>query len=210
MNNHRELVEEYESARGIKDLRINRSIDFYDFNYFLEDRAEARNKYRDILKSNGIFLDDKTIEVGKGLNDSAALGYNTDITIVTPYDTTNKSINNKVITGKFMIQDDILPVVEHPNKTKELLTWVRNIMTENPYSIDSINDWYKLNNMEYKIIIGMYGNVNDKDANKKLLKLDDLAHRMKGKPIIDGDCHGKHYAYVLRSNANKYNERNRY
>lgn len=151
--------------------------------------------------------DTNTIEVNKGKYDSVV--DKTNMTIITPY---NDSFTKKgkIIPGKFQVNYST-PTIVTQNRVLDLskLTNYR-IMTHNPYHSYDIEGWEKLPNTgKNDILIGVFGEIQDKDYQAKLEYLKHIKQLLRSDSYISDSftINDAYFGYVATNTKNDYNEK---
>ncbi len=76
-------------------------------------------------------------------------------------------------------------------------------MTQNPYTIYDLEYWDKLHNRGiHNIIVGMYGNIYDKDKEEKLDLMRNLFQKLDEEVITDYEILSDEYFCVIGSKRN--------
>ena len=171
------VLEQYKSATGCKQIDFKSTMFRSDFNSWLNQRKDLSSTYRsllDYLESESDYS--MTAELGKGLVDSIAP--DTGTTIITPYTYGfNRRQGNRIIQGtiSYVSSNDTHKSLEENDKTLHLDTF----MTQNPYHNQELDIFEKMHNSEkYDIIVGIYGTNYDKDKETKLKLLKEFKERL--------------------------------
>ena len=183
-SNREELIRQFVAAKNIKQVDLNSKSFLEEFSNWLKERKEAGDKYLSIISRFGLFKDNsKCAEVGKGIEDSITLPYNTKL--LSPYIDVNMISNpNRVIDADLSVyKNDTFPIIS----TKEIKIQVvpnskiATYMTQNPYNNKMIEGWNQLHNSGYNnIVVGIYGNEHDKDKHEKKDMLLRLRRKLNG------------------------------
>ncbi len=190
------LISQYCDAYGY-DYDVFNNKNFKDYNNWLEERKKIGYKYLNYLYNiRKDVIQRTTAEVNKKNEDSITKPF--DTILISPYEYEDINDYTRIIPASMFVNDDdiklYLPVKEQPT----LFTLPRNlklVMTQNPYTADSILNWDELHNSNnYDIAVGMYGSIYDKDIKNKL----DLLNSLKEK-IILGD-----YKYSIDTDNDNY------
>lgn len=177
-SNREELIRQFVVAKNIKNVDLNSKSFFEEFSNWLKERKGIGEKYISIISRFGLFKDSfQYAEVGKGLQDSVTLPYNTKL--LTPYIDENMISNpNRVINANLSVyKNDVFPFISTEEVKIQVVpnNKISTYMTQNPYNNHIIDGWDELHNSGYNnIIVGMYGSEYDKDKQEKkdmLLKL---------------------------------------
>ena len=202
-NNREELIKQFIAAKGIKDVDVESKTFLEEFSSWLKERKAIGNKYIEWLKKFGLFQDNtRCAEVGKGIHDSITLPYHTKL--LTPYIDDN-IVNNsdRVIKAKFLIN----PKMKAPTISTEDITLkvvsnkeISTYMTQNPYGNILPDNLEHLHNSGYNnIVVGVYGNTNDKDIEEKKEMLRRFKSKLEGN-VKDFDITiNDDYFYVIGS-----------
>ena len=202
------LIEQFKEAKGITKEVDTKSTSFIsEFSGWINYINSISSNYRELLEYMKLYnyVDSDTVEIGKGKFDSIVKSYPT--TIATPYSNGLKTMPNKsVITADFRVNDSKpVFVTANENGIKNFMPFVSNLystfMTQNPYKSVNIKNWEDLHNSNnYKIIVGMFGNRNDKDKTKKLNTLKSLRDKLQTGYKEEYAVINDSYCYVIASN----------
>lgn len=175
---------------------------------WLKERQLMGKKYVEFLKSYGKEINNyATAEVDKGVYDSIIDVR--DGNVITPYFYPPQ--NNNVYNYEFC------PETENPGmfkinksgKLEEVLSvpkYINQFITENPYDRTNLCGFEDLHNGgNFDIIVGMYGNIHDKDKDYKLQQLNWLRDRLFDEKVRvelerDKDFY---FAFVMSDRENK-------
>ena len=73
-------------------------------------------------------------------------------------------------------------------------------MTQNPYSPKHIMNWDEIHNKgEKEIILGVFGNIYDKDSENKIKELKEFKNKLIGSYSEDYMVENDTYCYVVAS-----------
>lgn len=169
------LMKQYLLTLGIKNI-VEISDEFLsEFYEWLLEYKEMSKEYINFLDYLDLDYKEKnTVEVGKGKFDSIVIPYKTNII------TKDKKIKgveeDRIINGSLKICHNE-PMLINKNEVKrlrEVLPNVNTYMTQNLFGND-IASWSDIHNsLTGNIILGVYGNVNDKDREDKIKMLQTL------------------------------------
>ena len=206
-SNYSELVKQYIDAKAIKDSDISSETFEKDFVEWIKERYEMGKKYLSILKRCDMFKDSfKCAEVSKGIDDSITLDYHTRL--VTPYIDIDMIDNpSRIIDGDFSVNEKhVLPIISNeeiklkviPNKE------VKTYMTQNPYSDGLLEGWDALHNSgSNNVIVGIYGNINDSDKQRKIDMLTSFKRKLKDGYREVRFSFDDEYYHIIASNEEK-------
>ncbi len=201
------LIEQFKQANGIKSDDAKSQLFISEFTEWIKERQDVSTTYIELLDYMGLsyFATPSVVEVGKGSVDSIVMPY--DTLIITPYsrflEELNTEDNKRVTNAYFRVVNGkpfkVIPGEEttlKPIKDSEDLTF----MTQNPYTPKCVKNWGQLhNNFRNDIIVGVYGNIHDKDTETKIKLLkqfrDRLSEPYNEEYIIALD----RYCYVIAS-----------
>lgn len=169
------LIKQFISATGIKN---DNSARFYKkFKIWLENIKILNEKYLDVLcDMNFDYNKAYCAEIGKGKDDSVV--YNTsNTTIITPYGSDMFDAKNRIITSKLFATN-----AGKLNINTKLITIpeITTFMTQNPYKLYDLGVFSELHNGGKKIIVGVFGNNEDKDIVKKSKQIQNLKCKLDG------------------------------
>lgn len=170
------LFKQFKSAVEIEE-NIDSSLVIEMFSKWLDQNKINGKIYTMILEQIGIpYKAPNVLEIGKGDKDSVVLG-NEKTTLVTPFVSNLQSPKNRIINAEFCILNKSLVLIEDRGNDVFYTpitsnSGIKRIMTQNPYSYRSIVNWKDI--QEIGITVGVYGNLYDRDMNKKINRLKKL------------------------------------
>lgn len=189
------LISQYCDAYGY-DYDVYNNKNFKDYINWLEERKKIGYKYLNYLYNiRKDVIERTTAEVNKKNEDSITKPF--DTILISPYEYEDINDYTRIIPASMFVNDDDIKLYL-PVKQPTLFTLPRNlklVMTQNPYTADSILNWDELHNSNnYDIAVGIYGSIYDKDIKNKLEILKSLKEK-----IILGD-----YKYMIDSDNDNY------
>lgn len=209
----RNLVEEFVRANGIKSSDINSNEFIKDFYEWIKQRNLIGLQYTYFLEYLGFdFKTNNCAEVGKTNYDSVVLPYNT--LIISPVASSFDSIyDSRVIAGNMKVSNYEPTLVKSKNSNYEIpRSAINTYMTQNPFFISDLNGWDYLHNMRKNdIIVGIYGNIYDKDIDKKIKQIDLFKNQLDDEYESEYALLGENYFYAvgtkrLTKNYSKYHK----
>ena len=199
------LMQSFMAATDTFDIEVNSSEFLKKFRDWLIKRQIIMNDYIYLLeKMNLDFKKSSCTEIGKGFLDSVvAKRFSTSI--ASPYS------NNITRNVNFFIRDGIPYYVTMYGENK--ICYVRAsskdkiFMTQNPYTKDELQDWPQLHNTGlYDIIVGVYGDLKDKDMESKIEQIVSVKNKLTDNEYIEDRLRtNNNYCYVLASKRKKSN-----
>lgn len=198
------LINQYLNATGIEkpeiydDKFMKTVLDWYEKRKFLGDN------YLLFLDDLNIrYKDSDCMEVEKGIFDSLTFKRFKN-GIITPYEDGLYKHTGEVIVGDLSIAEDIPAVLSYDGDTKCLnyfkLSDFNTFMINNPYEQGSLKNWdVMINNDMKNAIVGMYGQVSDKDFLDKLDQMRVLQEKLTCDHISEISLKNGNYCYVLAS-----------
>ena len=166
-NSLKGLFEQFRKAYGLKKLSVKDPVAVKAFFDWLDEEKKYQNEFYLKLLSqlNVDYKTDHTVEVGKTINDSLVVPYETKIITDRPegFEENRILIGNLHFFGNFpsLVQEDNNFVHSYP------LDFYTTFMTQNPYHIKDLNGWEKFPVNYQNIAVGVYGDVNDADKENK-------------------------------------------
>lgn len=192
MNYYHKLFSLFLKAKGIKrnELKQNRNLLTKEFYNWIPIYMEQSSEYRNyLINYMGLDLNDPYLmELDKGYIDSVI---DKNAIMVSNYAFTKGNENSMLV---FDDRDNIMMM---KNKGIYSIDNIEMIMTHNPYSLEEIKRVEKtINNFNKKIILGVYGNINDYDRKTKINHLKKVRDSI---PNIEYDYNERedNYFYVL-------------
>lgn len=192
MNYYHKLFSLFLKAKGIKrnELKQNRNLLTKEFYNWIPIYMEQSSEYRNyLINYMGLDLNDPYLmELDKGYIDSVI---DKNAIMVSNYAFTKGNENSMLV---FDDRDNIMMM---KNKGFYSIDNIEMIMTHNPYSLEEIKRVEKtINNFNKKIILGVYGNINDYDRKTKINHLKKVRDSI---PNIEYDYNERedNYFYVL-------------
>ncbi len=210
-NSYMELFKQFCAARGIDKIECSFEDFEREFSGWLSEQKEIGNEYLSIIKNFNLFSgNSKCAEVNKGIEDSITLPFNTKL--ITPYiDDTSINESDRVIDGNLYINKiHIVPVLTSDTVKMMVIPreQIKTYMTQNPYSFNMLDGWDALHNSgRSDILVGVYGNVNDSDREKKIENLLQFKRRLNGLYREINYVINDKYFYVVGSAKNKSRQR---
>ena len=202
------VLEQYKSINGIKNLKIN---DLHDekikeeIKKWLELRQKYGYRYLDFIyemKQN--ILEKTTAEVGKTELDSLVIPF--DTTIISPHEFYDLEDRERLIQSRFIVYDEkpilYFDISDSPRQIVIQEKRIDTFMTENPYTPYSISNWEGLHNSgNFDIVVGMYGDIHDKNIKDNLEMLKKLREKIVNDDYkFDYNSDGDIYFIALASN----------
>lgn len=202
------LYDQFRKASGSKNIDLGSKEFLEDFSNWLKDMQKRGERYLEFLNYLDIDIDSYMVaEIGKGKSDS--LVKDLTATIITNYPEgidRNGFSNSRLIKARFSVSSGE-PILYHiDNKGNYIIDTLsplmfKSFMTQNPYTKKQIDDWDCLHNKGDKnIIVGVFGNIYDKDSVDKINELIDLKRKLIGAYIEDYTTIDDTYCYVIASN----------
>lgn len=193
-NLDKQFLESFDSS----NFKIDMDYPIYFYDWLFE-----RDKAKDFF-INKIYLNDlnsnlkNSIEFNKSYLDSISNKINNYVLTKD-----NKSFNEKnyikVLDGNLKIIDNNLYIKNSDNI--EVIDYpINTIVTHNPYNYNDLDFLCDIHNMtDYNIIIGLFGNITDKDYIKKEKKSLDILNKLNDDYIYDSSIYNNQYATVIAS-----------
>ena len=170
----------YKATKNKIETKIESSLT-NDVYKWLEIRRNIGEKYKLFLSDLGIVMTTKEkAEVGKGIFDTLVRAG--DATLITPYIKSND--NKRILSYDLILSENSIALAKYGEKYRleEITSSPKDIttyMTQNPYQKNDLFGWKNLaNNSKYNTIIGMYGEIQDKDKNAKLKMLKEIRDKI--------------------------------
>lgn len=195
------LAKQYIRAKDIRtkaDLNDPKFVE--DLLFWIRERNEIGNKYTTFLEELGIDFDnDSCAEIGKSTLDTVVGPYSTFLIT-----TTSKPLGNidrdRVIDGSLEVIDST-PYLNAKNRRLELPSYIFDTyMTQNIYDMKDIESWTDLHNSgKYNIVVGAYGNTEDKDIYPILNKINLFQEKLDTDTIYEYTMIGDSYLVVAAS-----------
>lgn len=200
----KELFNQFKLSTGIYSDDVDSKKYEKEFMEWLSRYKIIGELYFKWLKEEKILdeLSPEFAEVGKGEHDTLTLNQKT--TLISPYikNLDCSSINNRILKYDFTVFDGI-PICRR-KKPRDIVDGIEVFMTQNPFDMVSMINWPQLYNYaSYDIIVGLYGNIFDKDREYKLKNLKIMRERIKDSFKIKEVTSGDTYCYVLSTGFTK-------
>ena len=179
------LRDQFVEATGVKNVDSSSASFISEFSDWIEERQKIGSNYLELLRHMRDEIEpvnsSKTLEIGKGKHDSIVKRLHT--TIVTPYIEGLEHLNEeRVIKGDIVLFGDRPVLIKHLSvRDSEAMLLPRDavLMTQNPYSPAYIKNWANIHNSgNNDIIVGIYGNINDKDRGAKAKQLEAVIEQL--------------------------------
>ena len=178
------LIEQFRLATGNKNTDLNSDAFITEFAGWIRSRQKIGKEYTYFLDYMELrFADPDCAEIGKGVYDTVVKPFDTKL--ITPADQSFEKLKMKdrIITGNMRVYEECPVLVRHNIKGNRLDQIPNDIIltyiTQNPFSQSSISGWEGLHNSgNNNIIVGIYGNVFDKDAESKIKLIEALKSKL--------------------------------
>lgn len=181
------IIRQFEEAKGESVKNIHLEVYLATLKEFIKERQRIKNTYRFFLSSLSLdFNDEDTVEIGKGRYDTLVTGSDRT-SMITPYIRGLENKNRIIIPSTFKVLQNGIILSDSPYTFK-------TYMTQNPYSIEDIENFEKIDG---NLIFGIYGNIYDKDRKYKIQTLYNLNKRLDNNFMIDGGTFDDKYCYTL-------------
>lgn len=175
------LIKQFTEALNIKNGDIDSKAFRHELFAWLKYRQSIGSDYINFLEYMGLnqISSPDAAEVGKSAYDSI-VGDLDETMIITPYSNYFFGVDKRrIINGDFKVEKDVPFLVAHntiiPVDSETPITF----MTHNPYKKESINNWEQLHNSgNHNIVVGVYGNIHDKDINEKIKQIAQLKDKL--------------------------------
>lgn len=181
------LFKQFCDAKGYTNKSIDNTMkEFFDWIYTMSSISKY---YTDFLDEMGFdFKNNKCAELSKSFFDTVVKEFDTHL--ITLYENGLNDIDNKRVVDGNLVINDMLPLIIRPTTDHFYLTDCRydTFMTQNPYQE---GDFRKLsvihNRLNYNIIGGVFGFIDDKDRAKKVRSVKNLRDSLYGDFIFELD-----------------------
>lgn len=198
------LAVQYEKATGVKCKDLISVVYSKEFSDWLRKRRGMSEKYSKMLQEIGLLDlgDPYTVEVGKGCLDT--LVKESSNAIITPYPKGfDIRIGKIIISPGFKVNYGVPTLVANDDVTEISLTSNHQLtfMTQNPYTSTHIKNWEQLyNSGNSEIIVGVFGDIHDKDKAEKIRQLEMIERKTQGSLAKMEETDGDTYLTVVASN----------
>ena len=198
------LVEQFIKAKGIKNPDMGSSEFIKDFVDYVADMKIKSKAYISFLYYLGFdFTEENTAEVGKGKDDTVVEPYDTNIITVDPEYMFSDIDLKRIIKGEMVVHESE-PFLYNDYGFTRLPFYIKNYMTQNPYTQSEIKDFDDLHNSDNaNIIVGVYGDVHDSDIKQKIRMLKMLKYKLDSNIIEDYGTYEDTYFYALGSDTQR-------
>lgn len=202
INNMEKIIIQYALATGKNKVIINSRDFILEFGAWLKNYQKIAEEYTKFLNECGFkFGNSFCAEVGKNSYDSVVIPYQTKI--ITPDSSEFKNMDSdRIIEGNIIINDMTPILIRKDKENVEIPRLVIDTyMTQNPYTSKDIKGWEKLHNSgEFNIMIGAFGNIQDKDKEDKIAELKNFEDKLTTDDYkIEYETDGDKYFYVVGS-----------
>ena len=198
------LAVQYEKATGVKCKDLISVVYSKEFSDWLRKRRGMGERYSKMLQEIGLLdLDDPyTVEVGKGCLDT--LVKESSNLIITPYPKGfDIRIGRIIISPGFKVNYGVPTLFVRDDVTEKSITSNHQLtfMTQNPYTSAHIKNWEQLyNSGNSEIIVGVFGDIHDKDKAEKIRQLETIERKTQGSLAEMEETDGDTYLTVVASN----------
>lgn len=198
------LAMQYEKATGVKCKDLISVVYSKEFSDWLRKRRGMGERYSKMLQEIGLLdLDDPyTVEVGKGCLDT--LVKESSNLIITPYPKGFDIRTGRIIISPgFKVNYGVPTLFARDDVTEKSITSNHQLifMTQNPYTSAHIKNWEQLyNSGNSEIIVGVFGDIHDKDKAEKIRQLETIERKTQGSLAKTEETDGDTYLTVVASN----------
>lgn len=206
----RNIIKQYNSATGSKMTSIDSKANLSELLMWLKLLEKTSAVYLENLEQLNFYncFQINSYEIGKGGFDT--LFKQLDTCVITPYSKTINSLDSdKMISSDFCVCDSN-PTLKQIDKSGEInlepliSSSELTFLTHNPYDFSKVLDWADIHNHgTNNIILGVFGNLFDKDRNFKLAELKEIKDRLRLPYIEKYVTIGDSYSCVLATDINK-------
>jgi hypothetical protein len=162
------LCEQFNKCKGYKNTDLASKNYCDELNNWLDSLSSKNSKYYDFLLECEIDLDSSTlVEINKGIYDSII----NPKKVVSPFAYTLKQRNKELFVYK---GEPFIVIGNNLIKNKMIDTFI----THNPYNKKYIKGLDEIHNYGMDILLGIYGSINDKDKNEKILLLKSFSEQL--------------------------------
>lgn len=173
------LFEQFKQAEGIKSFNEETKLFMIDIICWIKEREKIGQEYLYLLNELDIPFEYRDCaEIGKTYLDSAVKNFGT--TIITPY--INGFEKDRVIEGQFEVFESKPTIIIPKEQERKIISSqaIRNFITHNPYSEESIATWHHLHNSRNgNIAVTVFGKTYDKDIDSKIKMLKSLKDKLE-------------------------------
>jgi hypothetical protein len=198
------LFLQYKLATGATNVDVDSEEFLHDFSSYISHRKAQAEEYFYFLQYLGFdFNNSHCAEVGKGEHDSLAFISNT--TLITEFtDAFKEDFKDRIVKGTVKVNEndalfvhDQLSLVIPPHI-------INTYIQQNPYFYANISGWENLHNSKKNnVIVGVYGNVFDKDINNKINLIKRFKDNLEENTYKEGyEVHNDSYFYAVGSMRN--------
>ena len=204
MNDFWSTAMQYEKATGVKCKDLISVVYSKEFSDWLRKRRGMGERYSKMLQEIGLLdLDDPyTVEVGKGCLDT--LVKESSNLIITPYPKGFDIRTGRIIISPgFKVNYGVPTLFARDDVTEKSITSNHQLifMTQNPYTSAHIKNWEQLyNSGNSEIIVGVFGDIHDKDKAEKIRQLETIERKTQGSLAKTEETDGDTYLTVVASN----------
>ena len=204
------LVRQYFESQGMNPILSSINIKSKRFQkelfMWLKERSKIGEKYVDFLFYLGKDITNlETAEIEKGKYDSIVRPYET--TVITPYYYPDEKNNKEILRYAFFPDFNTPGLLKLDNQQnlqeiKESPSYIQQYITENPYrrtDLFGIEDLH--NGGNFDILVGVFGDIQDRDKEKKIKLLKELRDKIIDDEIkVEFDCDRNQYFAAVVSN----------
>lgn len=194
------LFKQFKESRGYNFVLEEENQNVIDeFVSWLQIQKEMGEDYSSLLNDLGILYDkQECAEIGKGKYDSIAK--NLDTTIIT----TDEDINPKgiFIHSGFKVYSGLPTIISKITERKITMgrintKIINTFMTHNPYNERLVDNWQELPKHNSNIVVGIFGDKNDKNIKDKINFLKRFKERLGNKFIDETATYNNTYCEVV-------------
>lgn len=202
------LIEQFKRATGVTYFDYHDKDCQKELIEWIATRRKMGSVYGMFLDNFGRNIDRTTCaEVSKSSHDSIILSSKT--TMITPYNHDLAKNGQRLILPVELKIYEGIPAIEVPTEDgrKGLVMIspesIDTYITQNPYTREHLASWENLHNRGTNVIVGVYGNVSDKDKEEKLRMLRSFRGKLEGYSKEEYGVKNDGYYYAIISNRYK-------
>lgn len=206
------LINQYNEAKGIKYPDITSEQYLNELYEWIKERNKIKDNYLRLLQSLDININNMNVaETDKTQFDTITKNLKT--TIISLRAKEMEAKNKTIIEGTFAVSRNKPYIATNgeycPLTVKKIDSRIIDtFITQNPYTQNNIRNWERLNNNgRNSIVVGLYGDIRDKDMKDKLTQLKILKSKLTTPFIEEHEIMDDSYLYVLATDKRKQRKR---
>ena len=204
------VARQYVKARGLELLPMQEIKNSDDFWMWLDERQKLGREFASLLNDMGYnFGDSNCAEIGKGNGDSIVQHFNT--TIISPFGRYLRGAKDRVIEANVKAIDGKPYLIKTEGNAKSPIPTdiIDTYLFHNVTSKKDLEGWDEVaQNKDISIILGVFGNTQDKDLKDRIEIVESFVDSLDGIDCVE-EYETKGNGYIYTAGIQKRKTRSR-